>query len=289
MLHEEFYDVHTYWGWFRLDEGAYRDYLAGKLWINWIPGKPNPSVDPDHNTQALPPDVTEEAVRLRDVAAKRDTCLFLREHFPGAEVEIPYRDRMKEIPIEEMSLTVRSSNGLMRAGAKTFGALRELMLRENGLRSVRNLGQKSEQEILHNFFNACYAMLRPGEQAVFWQRVLDEKDDSIELRLLIVRANRMCFGKDANSNLAYDYISIQNCRDIWSGNSVYKIRHLLVAIPLSGHRLVVDRQKDQIPIGCLILLKYKQASCRGHLARRRGRLATRGGPPAGGRSLLPLP
>ena len=25
------YEVHTYWGWFRLDEGAYQDYLAGKL------------------------------------------------------------------------------------------------------------------------------------------------------------------------------------------------------------------------------------------------------------------
>lgn len=91
---------------------------------------------------------------------------FLREHFPGAEVEIPYRVRMKDVPIDEMSLTVRSSNGLMRAGTKTFGALHELMLMENGLRAVRNLGQKSEQEILHYFFNACYAMLRPGEQVV---------------------------------------------------------------------------------------------------------------------------
>ncbi len=59
---------------------------------------------------------------------------------------------MKDIPIDEVLLTVRSSNGLMRAGAKTFGALHELLLRENGLRSVRNLGQKSEQEILHSFF-----------------------------------------------------------------------------------------------------------------------------------------
>ena len=173
MLHEEFYDVHTYWGWFRLDEGAYRDYLDGNLWITWVPGKPNPPTIQDQNTHALPPDVTEEADLLRDAAAKRDTCFFLREHFPGAEVEIPYRVRMKDVPIDEMSLTVRSSNGLMRAGTKSFGALHELMLMENGLRAVRNLGQKSEQEILHYFFNACYAMLRPGEQAAFWQRMLE--------------------------------------------------------------------------------------------------------------------
>ena len=32
------YEVNTYWGWFRLDEGAYRDYLAGRLWICRTPG-----------------------------------------------------------------------------------------------------------------------------------------------------------------------------------------------------------------------------------------------------------
>ena len=185
MLHEEFYDVHTHWGWFRLDEGAYRDYLKGALWITWTPGKTNKPVPVDENLQPLPPDVTEEAVRMRDATAKRDACLFLREHFPGAEVEIPYRVRMRDIPIDEMSLTVRSSNGLMRAGAKTFGELRELILREDGLRSVRNLGQKSEQEILHNFFNACYGMLRPGEQAVFWQIVLEAENVSPALSAVI--------------------------------------------------------------------------------------------------------
>ncbi len=176
FINEEYYEVHTPWGWFRLDEGAYRDYLAGKLWIAWSPGKANAPGPIDEAAQALPPDVTEEAVRLRDAAAKRDVCLFLRERFPGVEVEIPYRARMKDVSIDEMALTMRSSNGLMRAGAKTFGALRELLLRENGLRSVRNLGQKSEQEILHGFFNVCYALLRPGEQAAFWQRVLDNED-----------------------------------------------------------------------------------------------------------------
>ncbi len=174
FIYEEYYEVRTRWGWFRLDEGAYRDYLAGRLWITWTPGTQNTPAPIDETAQVLPPNVTEDAVRLRDAAAKRDVCLFLRERFPGMEVEIPYRLRMKDVSIEEMALTVRSSNGLMRAGAKTFGALRELLLRENGLRSVRNLGQKSEQEILHGFFNACYALLRPGEQAAFWQGVLDE-------------------------------------------------------------------------------------------------------------------
>ena len=117
MLHEEYYEVHTYWGWFRLDEGAYRDYLAEKLWITWVPGKPNPPAIQDQNTQALPPNITAEAVQLRDAAVKRDIYLLLQEHFPGMEVEIPYKMRMRDISIDEMTLSVRSSNGLKRAGA----------------------------------------------------------------------------------------------------------------------------------------------------------------------------
>ncbi len=177
---EESYKVHTYRGWFRLDCGAYQDYLAGKLWITWVPGDQTASKPLEESLQALPPNITDEAVRLRDAAANRDICFFLREHFPGAEAEIPYRVRMKDVPIDEMSQTVRSSNGLMRAGAKTFGALHELMLRDNGLRAIRNLGQKSEQEILHSFFNSCYAMLRPGEQAVFWQGVLETERTALK-------------------------------------------------------------------------------------------------------------
>ncbi len=178
MIHEESYEVHTHWGWFRLDEGAYRDYLAGKLWISWKPGTPTPPAK--HDQEPLPPEVTSEAVRLRDAVAKRDIYVFLQERFPGMQVEIPYRAKMRDISIEEMALTVRSSNGLMRAGAKTFGALWELMNHENGLRAVRNLGMKSEAEITRFFFTACYLHLSPGEQAVFWQKLIDNSKKSYE-------------------------------------------------------------------------------------------------------------
>ena len=42
-----------------------------------------------------------------------------------------------------MCLSVRSSKGLMRAGANTVGKVKEIMEQENGLRSIRNLGVKS--------------------------------------------------------------------------------------------------------------------------------------------------
>ena len=167
FIHEEWFEVHTYWGWFRLDRGAYQDYLAGKLWISWVPaGARNPQAH-----AALPPlpqALSPRAIELRKRAAREGAYLLLQRLCPGGEVSIPYKIRMRDLPIDELSLSVRSSNGLMRAGARSFGKLWTLMS-EDGLRSVRNLGLKSEREILRCFFLACYARLTPAERARFWQ------------------------------------------------------------------------------------------------------------------------
>jgi DNA-directed RNA polymerase alpha subunit len=80
---------------------------------------------------------------------------------------------MRRISIGELPLSVRASNCLMRAGASTFGALNELIQSENGLRSIRDLGKKSEEEIIQCFFEACYHLLTPVEQAQYWQMLLD--------------------------------------------------------------------------------------------------------------------
>ena len=61
----------------------------------------------------------------------------------------------------------------MRAGADTFGKLIELMESEAGLRSVRNLGLKSAEEIRQVFFDCCYQELSEAERASFWQEALD--------------------------------------------------------------------------------------------------------------------
>ena len=154
---EETYEVKTHWGWFRLDEGAYRDYLQNKLWITWRPRSmslPAKGQEPAAE-QALPPSVTEEAVRLRDKATKKDAFLFLNEHFPNVPVMVPFKSRMKTMSIHELSLSARSLNCLMRSGASTLGKLHELINSENGLRSIRNLGLKSEAEIYHCFFAEC--------------------------------------------------------------------------------------------------------------------------------------
>ena len=54
------YEVKTYWGYFRLDEGAYEDYLKGKLWITWVPREHSTA----KKTAAPPIHVADEAVAL---------------------------------------------------------------------------------------------------------------------------------------------------------------------------------------------------------------------------------
>ena len=163
------YVVTTHWGTFSLDEGAYQDYLAGRLWISWNPGKSEPL---QTVSGCVPPNVTDRAIVLRD-QADRSGVLQTLWQLGIHEALTPYSPRFDELSIDEMNLTVRSSNGLKRANAGTFGKLRDLLATENGILSVRNLGQKSAKEIKMQFFEECYLRLLPYEKAQYWQEVLD--------------------------------------------------------------------------------------------------------------------
>ena len=163
------YVVTTHWGTFSLDEGSYQDYLAGKLWICWTPGKPNQQQTP---TEHILVNVTNRAVALREQADKIGILEMLRK-IGIHEVIVPYSTRLAELSIDEMNLTVRSSNGLKRANIHNFGQLKERLEIENGLINIRNIGQKSIKEIKQLFFEECYQRLSPYEKAYYWQEVLD--------------------------------------------------------------------------------------------------------------------
>lgn len=162
--------VTTHWGTFSLDEASYQDYLAGNLWICWTPGQ---SQQPKRvASDYIPSNVTDRAVALREQADKAGVLTTLH-HLGVHDVLVPYSTRLADLSIDEMNLTVRSSNGLKRAGAVTFGRLRDLLATENGILSVRNLGQKSAKEIKQLFFEECYSRLLPYEKAQYWQEILD--------------------------------------------------------------------------------------------------------------------
>lgn len=163
------YVVTTHWGTFSLDEGSYQDYLAGKLWICWTPGKPEQQRTP---AEHIPVNVTDRAIDLREQADKIGILETLRK-IGIHEAIVPYSTRLAELSIDEMNLTVRSSNGLKRANIHTFSQLYERMQTENGLINIRNIGQKSLKEIKQLFFDECYARLLPYEKAHYLQEVLD--------------------------------------------------------------------------------------------------------------------
>lgn len=164
------YVVTTHWGTFSLDEASYQDYLAGNLWICWTPGKPN---SPKQTASGyVPPNITDRAVALRDQADKVGALATL--HQLGIhDALVPYNSRLAELSIDEMNLTVRSSNGLKRANIHTFASLKVVLAIENGLLNIRNIGQKSIKEIKQLFFEECYVRLLPYEKAQYWQEVID--------------------------------------------------------------------------------------------------------------------
>lgn len=172
------YVVTTYWGTFSLDEGAYRDYLAGNLWICWTPSKPARTQQAAGSD--VPPNVTERAVSLRDQADKSGVLATL-SRLGVHNALVPYSTRFADLSIDEMNLTVRSSNGLKRANIHTFGALKAVLAIEKGLLNIRNIGQKSIREIKQLFFEECYDRLLPYEKAQYWQEVLDKKQDGSHL------------------------------------------------------------------------------------------------------------
>lgn len=94
----------------------YRDYLAGKLWISWNPGKqeiPKQECELVH--------VSAEAITLRE-QAQNNAYALIQELFPRCAV-MPFHQMMQGDSIDDMCLSVRSSNGLKRAGITTLGAL----------------------------------------------------------------------------------------------------------------------------------------------------------------------
>ena len=166
------YVVETKYGYFSLDEGAYRDFVNGRSWLNWQPWR---QAEP---RQPLPPQISEEASRLRDCAEKNGVLELL-----SGEGTLPLQalpERLRELPLQELDMTVRASNGLMRAGADNVGRVLEQMAYEGGLMRLRNLGAKSVAEIRRVVLTECYARMTEDERGLFWEEILRRRKASPE-------------------------------------------------------------------------------------------------------------
>lgn len=80
---------------------------------------------------------------------------------PEPEEQDDEKDKVLEMPIEEMELSVRSFNCLKRAGINTVGDLTMQTVEE--MMKVRNLGKKSLEEVEKKLAELGYSLKKSEE------------------------------------------------------------------------------------------------------------------------------
>ena len=160
MTNDAVYEVSTQWGSIRLDEQSYQDYLDGRSWLSSAFDVMGTAKTRAATVEACPRDISRQAISYRSEADKAGVWETVQHGFPGMAVQIPYRRRMSDIGIDELNLSVRASNGLMRAGIDTVGKLNEMMKTDRGIAGIRNLGTKSVKEIGRAFCAWCIQCCR---------------------------------------------------------------------------------------------------------------------------------
>lgn len=109
----------------------------------------------------------EEGISLASKILVNYLKLFSEMDNGHAEVEIlvekeeEKKDKIPDMPIEELELSVRASNGLKRASINTVGDLVEKTREEMG--KIRNLGQKSLDEIEHKLSELGLSFKQPED------------------------------------------------------------------------------------------------------------------------------
>ena len=94
----------------------------------------------------------------------------------GLHFRIPMTQDLWDTSIDELNLTVRSRNGLMRAGTDTIGKVAELIMNDDGLNKVRNLGRKSVAEIKTAILAEGYKQLDSKARLIFWNDFIDRNN-----------------------------------------------------------------------------------------------------------------
>ena len=89
------------------------------------------------------------------------------------KIRIPLSQKFCDRSIDDMELSVRSSNGLKRSGAMTVRELTDTIMSEKGLDTVRNLGRKSISEIKTKLLYLAYNDLTDKEKQAFWNEFIE--------------------------------------------------------------------------------------------------------------------
>ena len=83
-------------------------------------------------------------------------------------VRLPMSNGFLAASIDDLPLSVRSRNALMRSGLDTIGKLVQYIRENDAMSNIRNLGKKSVHEVKTVLTEAVYHQLTEQEKLMFW-------------------------------------------------------------------------------------------------------------------------
>ena len=90
------------------------------------------------------------------------------------KVKIPFTKRACEAPIDDIEFSPRANNSMKRGSVFTIGEIIDIINGEDGLKRIRNLGTKTENEIKTRLLVYAYDRLTDNEKKIFFYDVLEE-------------------------------------------------------------------------------------------------------------------
>lgn len=96
----------------------------------------------------------------------------LKQFVEMPRVRLPMSGDFLAKSIEELPLSVRSRNALMRAGLYSVDKLTDFIKENGGLTGIRNLGKVSIQEVKLTLTEAAYERFTEQEKVEFWNYAL---------------------------------------------------------------------------------------------------------------------
>lgn len=90
------------------------------------------------------------------------------------KVKIPFTKRACEAPIDDIEFSPRANNSMKRGSVFTIGEIIDIINGEEGLKRIRNLGTKTENEIKTRLLVYAYDRLTDNEKKMFFYDVLEE-------------------------------------------------------------------------------------------------------------------
>ena len=88
-------------------------------------------------------------------------------------VKVPFTKKACETEIDEIDFSPRANHALKRASIFSIGQVIDVINGEDGLKRIRNLGTKTENEIKTKVLAFAYGHLNDKEKRIFFYDILE--------------------------------------------------------------------------------------------------------------------